>query len=292
MFFTSNIQTSKIETNVMFNFQFNGIKVAYNDNAGSGNPLVLLHSGGSSSKQWERLTKRLCVHRHILAPDFYGHGSTEEWTHCETLNHDDQADLVAATLEFANLKNVPIDVVGHSYGRAGAVRMAIRNLACVRSLILIEPMLTVLLRETGDHDLYAEYEFLANGFLERVKEGNINSAWQFFLDYRNGNGSWTGYSTKARERFFRQTDATFKAFLSNLSNPTTLADIEVIQIPVTVICGENTTAPDRRVTEILRDTLPNARYKLIKEAEHMSPLTHPAEVANLIERHLSELGRS
>ena len=103
----------------------------------------------------------------------------------------------------------------------------------------------------------------------------------------DGAGSWDAFPEKTQSRFQSQTDATYKAFESNLANPTTLADIEKLNLPVTVICGEQTTAPDRRVTELLRDTLPNGRYRTIPGAEHMSPLTHPATVANLIQDHLS-----
>ena len=60
-------------------------------------------------------------------------------------------------------------------------------------------------------------------------------------------------------------------------------------MPVTVVCGEKTTAPDKRVTELLRENLPNARYVLIPGAEHMSPLTHPAEVAAIIKLHLERI---
>ncbi|MEL0021998.1 MAG: alpha/beta hydrolase, partial [Rickettsiales bacterium] len=86
-----------------------------------------------------------------------------------------------------------------------------------------------------------------------------------------------------------QADATYKAFQSNLANPTTLSDCRSLNLPVTIVCGERTTAPDRRVTELLRDTIPGASYVVIPEAEHMSPLTHPQQVADIVARHLAKL---
>mgnify|MGYP001192089550 FL=1 len=266
-------------------FQYDGATIHYGD-SGSGDSLLLLHSGGSSGAQWRKVGECL-TGRRLLTPDFYGYGGTDTWSKSRTLQHDDQADLVAAILQDTSLAIEQVDIVGHSYGGASAVRMAIRGLARIRSLVLIEPMLAMLLKEAGESTLFGEYEYLAHGFMDRVSKGQEVEAWRFFIDYRNGAGSWDVFPKKTRSRFQSQTDATYKAFESNLANPTTLADIGKLNLPVTVICGEQTTAPDRRVTELLRDTLPNGRYQTITGAEHMSPLTHPAVVANLIQDHLS-----
>lgn len=268
-------------------FQYNGVAVHYGD-SGDGSPLLLLHSGGSSGAQW-RKTSYLLSERRLLTPDFYGYGRTDAWPGAKPLQHDDQADLVAAVVANAGLLSKALDVVAHSYGGAGAVRIVLRNLAHIRSLVLIEPMLAMLLREAGEQKLFAEYETLAHGFLDRVSEGQETEAFRFFIDYRNGLGSWDDMPEKTKARFREQTDATYEAFQSNLANPTTLADIRSISLPVTVICGGKTTAPDRRVTELLRDTLPNVRYSVIPDAEHMSPLTHPADVAAIIKKHLAFL---
>jgi pimeloyl-ACP methyl ester carboxylesterase len=94
-----------------------------------------------------------------------------------------------------------------------------------------------------------------------------------------------GLSDKARRRFIDQTTQTVDGFKSNLSNPTILADCHSIAPPTLIVCGGNTAVPERRVTEILRDEIPNSVYEILPDAEHMSPLTHLAEVANLIQRH-------
>ena len=266
-------------------FRYDGATIHYGD-SGSGDPLLLLHSGGSSGAQWRKVGKCL-TGRRLITPDFYGYGGTDTWSEPRKLQHDDQAELVAAILQDTSLATEQVDIVGHSYGGASAVRMAIRGLARIRSLVLIEPMLAMLLKEAGESTLFGEYEYLAHGFMDRVSKGQEAEAWRFFIDYRNGAGSWDVFPEKTRSKFQSQTDATYKAFESNLANPTTLADIEKLNLPVTVICGEQTTAPDRRVTELLRDTLPNGRYRTIPGAEHMSPLTHPATVANLIQDNLS-----
>jgi len=53
------------------------------------------------------------------------------------------------------------------------------------------------------------------------------------------------------------------------------ADICHVQLSTLTVCGEKTTAPDRRITEILREQMPKCRYIIIPGADHMSPLSHP-----------------
>jgi pimeloyl-ACP methyl ester carboxylesterase len=77
---------------------------------------------------------------------------------------------------------------------------------------------------------------------------------------------------------------------SNLNNPTTLAECRAIGVPMTIACGETTTSADRRTTEVLRNAVPAARYETIAGAGHMSPLSHPQEVARLVRVHLERAG--
>ena len=108
-------------------FRYGNAAVHYGDN-GNGAPLLLLHSGGSSGAQWRKAGEKLTARR-LLTPDFYGYGGTDGWDSDETLQHDDQADLVVAALTHAGLADSTVDVVGHSYGGAGAVRIVLRELA-------------------------------------------------------------------------------------------------------------------------------------------------------------------
>jgi pimeloyl-ACP methyl ester carboxylesterase len=59
-----------------------------------------------------------------------------------------------------------------------------------------------------------------------------------------------------------------------------------IAAPTLLICGGRTRTPARRVVEVLRRTLPHALHHEIADAGHMSPLTHPADIAEAIHRHV------
>jgi lipase len=98
--------------------------------------------------------RRLQGQHKIIAPDLIGFGRTGAWPRSGELTHDLQAELVAALI--GEEGGGAVDVVGHSYGGAVAVRLALRRPELVRTLVLVEPVLTLLLREAGD-PLFGEY---------------------------------------------------------------------------------------------------------------------------------------
>jgi len=254
---------------------------------GSGPPIVLLHGGASSSAQWRRLRPLLEDRYQLIAPDLVGCGQTPAWPEKEVVEHDTQADLVAAML--GGERGAPIALVGHSFGGAIAVRLLLRHPHLVKSLVLIEPILMVLLRDAGD-PLFAEYEALATGFIADAAAGRPEAAWAAYLDYRQGAGTWAALSADSKTHVVTQTASGAEALMTNLAHPTRLADCRRITVPTTIICGERTTSPDRRVTEVLHDAVPGSRYVTIAGAGHMSPVTHPGNVAEAIVSHLARCG--
>lgn len=267
----------------MAKHRFGNLSAHYVQN-GDGPDLVLLHAGGSSAAQWRKSAAILEAGYRLLMPDFIGFGRTDPWPGTADLSHDDQASLVASLI--SSYCSSPVHVVGHSYGGAVAVRLALAHPEMLARLVLIEPVLTPLLNLAGQSDIFEEYRLMAEAFLESGRTGDDEAAWRGFIDYRNGAGTWECLTEEARARFRRGTRQGMDAFISNLSNPTTLEDCRSIAAPTLIICGENTTEPDRQVTKILDRELPNAVYRIIDGAEHMSPLTHPEVVAEMIQVHL------
>jgi pimeloyl-ACP methyl ester carboxylesterase len=262
---------------------FRGVRTFYRT-WGSGRTVVLLHSGGSSSAQWTRVAEPLSYGYHIIAPDFLGFGETSAWPVEGGLTHDLQADLVAGVLDASG--SASADVVGHSYGGATAVRLALRRPELVRSLVLIEPIIAALLDESGDL-LYVKSIQVALNFIASVEAGEPEKGWERFIDSRSGAGTWAAMPDARKARFLAQSAQTKEGFISNRNNRTTLAEIRSLSVPVSIIRGEHAIPEDRRVAEILAETITHARSATIWGAGHMSPLTHPADVGHAILAHIS-----
>jgi len=256
-----------------------GARVSF-DLDGSGPAIVLLHAGGSSSRQWRKVGSFLNTEFTLVAPDFWGCGNSDPWPGPDQLTHENQAQLVAKVIQSVDAQSCL--VVGHSYGGATALRLALSNPNLVSGLILIEPIVMPLLKESNDIRLFEEYESMAQEFLARASQNDIDGAWQIFLDYRNGRGTWEGLTEKARDRFRGDTQSAVKGFHANLDNPTAVSDLQGLDMPTAVICGEQTTLPDRRVSEIVSKSIVDCQFHEIEGAGHMSPLSHPDSVAGLI----------
>src|SRR5262245_39392119 len=119
-----------------------GARIEYLDQ-GAGEPVILLHSSAGSSAQWRELAAMLSGRYRVLAPDLYGYGgSPMPPDGAFTLAHE--AEIVRALLQRAG---GAAHLVGHSYGGAVALHVALRYGASVLSLALIEPVAFHLLRE-------------------------------------------------------------------------------------------------------------------------------------------------
>jgi pimeloyl-ACP methyl ester carboxylesterase len=259
-----------------------GTNVHYTD-VGQGAPVVFLHSGGSTGAQWRKTCNHLEGRWRLLSLNFYGLGGTDPWPGPDDLTHDDEGVLVAA---LAAALGEPIHLVGHSYGGAVALRLAVTNGAPIRSLTLVEPMAMPLLGEAGETAILAEYNGLRDRYLEAAEAGRAEEAFEPYVDYWNGEGSWSAMPGDARAKLGSRTAQLCAAFRANSSNPTTLADCRALSRPTLILCGGATRPPAERVTEILAREIPGARRTVIPGAGHMSPLTHAAEVAAAIAAHL------
>ena len=62
--------------------------------------------------------------------------------------------------------------------------------------------------------------------------------------------------------------------------------MNLIKHPTLVIRGVDTSLYDMRMSEIVADELPGAKFLVIEDAGHMSPLTHPARVTREILDHI------
>ena len=111
--------------------------------AGGGEPVILLHGGGSSGRQWNSLTATIETQSLCYAPDLFGHGASSAWTTKEGSLLADYAAIVEA---IDALNGEPFHLVGHSHGGAVAIAYATGNPNTLSSLTLIAPTLMHLLR--------------------------------------------------------------------------------------------------------------------------------------------------
>ena len=100
--------------------------------AGEGEPLVLVHGLGGAASNWLALAPLLRAGRRLVVPELPGHGGSDPLPGTPDL--DAYADSLGALVERVGAS--PAAFVGHSFGGAVALRLAIRRPELVRALVL------------------------------------------------------------------------------------------------------------------------------------------------------------
>jgi pimeloyl-ACP methyl ester carboxylesterase len=114
----------------------NGIKMYY-EIYGQGEPLVLIHGGGSTIETtFGRVIAMLAKDHKVIAMDLQAHGRTGDRNAPESFEQD--ADDVAQLLK--NLHIAKADFFGFSNGATTAVQIAIRHPEMVNKLVLGSPL--------------------------------------------------------------------------------------------------------------------------------------------------------
>ena len=218
----------------------------------------------------------------VLAPDLLGYGRNAPWPREAALAPDGELPVVEALLDVAGQ---PVHLVGHSYGGTVALSVASRFPRRVASLTVIEPVAFQLLRGADELDGWREIAALAEHHLALVSQGFDSAAAEAFVTYWTGPRAWQRMPDAARDSAVRSAVKVAAEWLLMFAADD-LDAIGGIEAPTLLVCGGRTRRPARRVVEILRQALPHARYHEIAGAGHMSPLTHPADIAEAIRRHV------
>ena len=249
--------------------------------AGAGEPIVLLHCSSGSSGAWAPVMNHLGQDYRVLAPDLLGYGRTAPWPRDAPLGPDAELGVVEALLDVAGR---PAHLVGHSYGGTVALGAARRYPRRVASLTLIEPVAFHLLRRADEPDGWREIAALAERHVVLVGEGRDAAAAEAFATYWTGPKAWQQMPDAARDSVVRTAAKVAAEWRLMFASEDDRDAIAGIGAPTLLICGGRTRTPARRVVEVLRRVVPHALHHEIADAGHMSPLTHPADIAEAIRR--------
>jgi pimeloyl-ACP methyl ester carboxylesterase len=249
--------------------------------AGSGEPVMLLHCTGGSSRQWLTFAEALGAGFHAVAPDLCGYGATSHWPGASPFSLGAEAALVAALIDHIGK---PMHVIGHSYGGAVALQLAHRHPKLVKSLTVIEPASFHLLL-SGDHmdaAAHSQISEVASTIARAVNSGNYADAMRRFVNYWSGEKAWDELPDGQRKALATRINKVTLDFWATLNDPVRLEDFADLRTRTLILCGDLSPLPTQQICRHLVRKLANARLEKIAGAGHMLPLTHPQEMHQLI----------
>lgn len=249
---------------------------------GEGEPVILVHSGGFSARQWRKLGDTLSSTHRVLTPDLLGYGSSSSWPVGRPFHLRQDLAALEALLDALE---APAHLVGHSYGALLALKLALSRAPMVRSLALFEPVAFAVLDEPSDAAARASIVLVQNDY--RAGAGGADDAWlEQFVDWWNGPGAWKTLTEEARASFRAVGWKVFQEVLSIGADDTPRATFATIAAPTFLLGGERTPLTERRVVEKLAATLPRAELKTFAQMGHMGPITHASIVNDAIAAHV------
>jgi pimeloyl-ACP methyl ester carboxylesterase len=239
------------------------------ERAGSGAPVVLLHSSGLSGRQWKRLASQI-VSRGLrsVAPDLTGHGASGPLVEPQAFSFREDVARTIALLQAEG----PSHLVGHSYGGLVALQATGRAPSLVRSLVLYDPVAFGVLDPVEDAGAVRELASLdltwGPGEVDRER-------WlRTFVDYWGGGaGAWSALREEARAEFRRVAWAVREGVRSLMEDATPASSYRLITAPILVITGAQSPLAAQTVVKRLGESL-GARTVTVPGAGHMGPMTH------------------
>lgn len=232
----------------------------------------------------------------VIAPDLYGYGESGDWTgNTAHLLRDEAAMVRQVAGKAPETQNAPGDgggdgtgfhLVGHSYGGAIALRLALETPALLKSLVLIEPIACWLLEDERETPHYREIAGIADAYEAAMTAGDADAALTPYIDYWNGEGAWASMEAGMRDYILGTAGKSAVEFETIFDPTNSVAPLSRVNVPTTVIYGAETRSPARRISEIVVEGIPAAVSVPIAGAGHLSPITHPEPVNQAIAAHL------
>jgi pimeloyl-ACP methyl ester carboxylesterase len=253
--------------------------------AGSGPCVILLHSSVAGNRQWRATVEALQDQYHVIAVNFFGYGQTSPWFGGREQALADQGELVQP---FIDQTDGDVALVGHSFGGAVAMTVALHCPDKVSRLILLEPIPFCLLDEAGRVDAYAEVLRLRDTVKRCGELGDWETAAACFADYWNGEGTWAAMPPERQKTFASLMPPNYHEWDAVLGRTTAQQEWFNIHARTLVAWTRDTKRPIREIVEVLQDQVPYWQYHELGRGGHMFPLTQPDITNRLISDFMSD----
>lgn len=215
--------------------KINGIKMYYEIH-GEGEPLVLIHGGGSTIQtSFGRVLPLFAEHFKVIAVELQAHGHTSDRPAPESFEQD--ADDVAALCKHLSITKASF--LGFSNGGTTAMRIAMRHPELVNKIIPIS-------------SLYKREGMMA-GFFEGMNHATLDDMPQllktYFLQINNDHKALENMFTKDRDRMLG-----FKDWADE--------ELKSIKAPTFLICGDHDVVTSEHTVK-MSQLIPNAQLMIV-----------------------------
>jgi pimeloyl-ACP methyl ester carboxylesterase len=258
-------------------------KIDYHEQ-GSGPTIMFVPGSWGTRSAWRGVIAALPGRFRIVTTSLLGYGYTAERRAGTHVRIECEAEILETVMLRAR---APLHVVGHSYAGQVCLAVAIRKIAQLTSLTVIEPTVFPLLRQTGDLALYEEVATMHAAYVRAFDAGDKEAA-RHVIDFVGGKGTFDTLPDRMREYVVATTTTNILDWQCGLGFDAPLSAYAGITAPTLILCGESGHPSIVRAAEILLGAMPRAALKAIPGASHFMMATHPADIAAFVREHVLE----
>lgn len=248
--------------------------------------VMAFHCSGGAPHQWKLLATHLSSDCHFQALSHKGNELNSVWTGIRAFTLADEAEQ---SLQLIDNSDALFHLVGHSYGGAVALHIALARPDRIASIALYEPCAFHLLRQLGSiaSAEMREIQQLSHYVIKQITNGNYEAAMSRFVDYWNGSGAWVSLKTEHQAAFLQWAPTAAYEFEALVNEETPIHAYQQLNIPVRLLQGGLSPAPVKTISNALIGLLPNCQIYRLGELDHMGPIKHADYVARLIAAHVN-----
>ncbi len=261
-----------------------GVNVSVHDLGGVGPQLLVSHATGFHGRCYAPVAHALADRYHSVAFDYRGHGNTPrpdgpvDWH-----RYGDDAQAMAAALPH------PTFAFGHSMGGACLLMAAHRDPSLFSKIVVFEPIVfppsgirpdasesPLSIGARRRREVFPSFEAaIANYAAKPPLMGFTGEALAAYVRYGFTEGEDGQVHLKCRP----ETEAeTFEMG----PHHDTWDLVPEIETPVLVVAGKVQEYQPSAIAAQVAERLPNATYLELPSFDHFAPMTHPAEMADVI----------
>ena len=239
-------------------------------------PLALIHCALGRAAMWRPFLNALGGQTSPLLIELPGHGLAEDY--------DDSRDFSDQAVELAldEMPSDPVPLIGHSFGAAVALRIAVERPYRVSSLVLVEPVMFAAVKGRWAFDKLVRD---MASFNSKIESGSTATAVREFHKLW-GQGEWDDLPSEDRNYIMSRISLIPKGDPLILEDrPGILAPrrLEEIDVPVTFVDGGDSHPVMAEIISTIGDRLSNAEWVTVPDAGHMLPVTHPERLVEAVE---------
>lgn len=265
-----------------------GGQLVHIEQAGQGEPVILIHGFGGSTYTWRKVLPGLAESYRAIAIDLNGFGYTQRPRDLESYTREGQGKLVLDVMDALGIERAHF--AGHSYGGGITLWIASRYPERVRSMVLVDSSAPTYAndRRSRAAALKPATSLFLRSFALRPANVRKSLLRSFYDDSRVTPELVRAYYE--RLSIEGATDA-YYGLTAPLPSSADRVELETIDVPALVVWGENDAVISAAAGKRAADRMPRARFVAIPETGHIPMEESPEELLRIMVPFLEDPGR-